>query len=134
MVDIIPINGTYISTSTSILYIPLVGSILETTNPESSDVVIASKDRATRLVQLTIESSTAMVSAVISIYSSGAGAIIGTKNVSLFGPELRTEIFFDNMMDTGINGASDGFLSIGVTANTAGDIINFSAIFLRNKA
>jgi len=74
-----------------------------------------------------------MGSTVITLYDRGVGAVIGTKTVTLLGPDIINRIdFTTDLMDSGTNefNGQDGII-LGLNPSAGGGDINYSIIYER---
>lgn len=130
--DLVPLNGICTTTLTTNFYLPLTGRSVEDANVDALTVSYVPNGKTGLLRSLCISSSTAMGVTVITIYDRDAGAVIGTKTVTLLGPDILNNVIFTNQMDSGTNEFDgDGAIAIGINPATGGDTITFSTIFER---
>ena len=135
MNDLVPINNLYVSASTSLLYMPLVGATAEQVTPGAIEVAYTPNNKVGRLLEINIKSSSAMGSTIFTIYDNNAAAVIGTKTVTLAGVDTIQKIDFTQGLDSGTNVFDGvGTISVGVDVATAANNVFYSIIFERGIA
>lgn len=129
-VEVVPLNGSCASTSTSNFYVPLAGGINESNLTTSSQTNYIPNGKIGRVNSINIISSVAMGVTVISFYDKNAAATFGTKTVTLV-TGLNHINFIDGMSTGTNNFVGDGPILIGLNPTTGGTDIFYSVILER---
>jgi len=124
--EIIGVNGSYISTSTVIRYIPLVGSQTDEAESEDTDVIFSGNSKIGRVLSFNFLTDSSMGVTVFTI--NLAGNVIGTVTRTVLANTLFC-IDFTTMLDSGTNETDEDWVSIGINPTTAGNNNSFSAVF-----
>lgn len=122
-------NGTYFSTSTNLLYIPLTGSDSEVTDPTSSLANLVPSNSG-RLNSIDFRNTGFAGSTIITLYDNNVGGVIGTKTFNLAISNTVYHVDFTTGLDSGVNyfdGA--GMIAIGVNTTASGGNVRYTANF-----
>jgi hypothetical protein len=128
-IETICINNKYTSSSTSVVYVPLVASSSEDTDPVSPKVTLPSNGKRGRVLCFNIMTNSAMGETDITIRDNGS--LVGTKTVDIDTADIVFRVDFTKGMDSGTNEYSDQ-VAIGVNPTTGGDVNIFSVAFERD--
>ena len=129
------IAGSYTGTSTSVVYMPLVGSTAESTSSTNENVNFVPPNNG-RLVSISAYSNASVDpgSTVITLVHNGVGTI-GTKTFNFTEGELNT-FDFSTGLDSGVNywNIADGTtLAVGINVTSSLDTVNFYLKFEIDK-